>query len=149
MRHIALSALIFGVAALVGPLLRLVTWPPSQFMGTPEVFDFLYELILLLWPAQPIAVMEVNTGPVIAAASAVGANVLLFTLVGLIVGALGSRRVALLAIFICVSFAIVWVSVRASGDLAGINVASLLVALLLYAVLFWGIDRFMRTTRVA
>ena len=148
MRRIALTALIFGVAALVGPLLRLVTWPPQQFMGTADVFDFLYQLILLLWPAQPLAMMEVNTGPVVALAAAVGANVFLFTLVGLIVGALGSRRVALFATFICVSFALVWISVWASGDLIGIDVAALTVALLLYAVLFWAIDRLIQASKV-
>jgi hypothetical protein len=131
MRRVARPVLIFSVAALVGPLLRLVTWPPSQFMDAPGVFDFLYQLILLLWPAQPIAVIEVNTGPVIAAATAVGANVLLFAVVGVIVGALGSRRVALLVIFIGVSFAVVW----ASGSPAEINLASLTVAIVLYAVL--------------
>ena len=141
MRHINLPVLIFSAASQVGPLLCLATQPSTWLEKSPAFYDFLYQLILLLWPTWPIAVIEVNTGRVIAGLIAASANALLFALLGAIVGLLSHRRFATLAIFVSVCFVVAWYSGLTSGGLSGINGYSLALALFIYAALFLAVNR--------
>src|SRR3989442_7074016 len=82
-RTVVRSTLVFLVAGLVGPLIRWVTPPTPTGQGlSSSIGDFIYSLVLLLWPAQPLAVIEVNTGRFVAAIASVGANLLLFGVAG-------------------------------------------------------------------
>jgi hypothetical protein len=116
------SGMIFLVSALVGPLLRAVTWPPSL---TPAQ-NFIYDLVLLIWPAQPFAAMESSIGRIMALGYAVAANVVLFGIVGVLAGLFCRQPVWLFAIY---AFA-------------------LAVAFLLYAVPFFLVYRFYRPARL-
>ena len=139
-RVVVLSSLVFAASALVGPLLRWTTWPPSKFMEGSQlpIGDFIYYLVLLIWPAQPIAVIEVNTGTVMAAVTSVGVNIFLFSLVGAFAGVLAKWRPALLAFYLLVCVMVMCLVVWVAGGLADINILSLVVAFLLYAIPFWG-----------
>ena len=143
MRVIGFSTLVFAAGSLLGPLLRWATWPPSKFMEGPllPIGDFIYYLVLLLWPAQLLAVMEVSTGRLVAGIVAVGVNILLFGLVGVVAGIFAKRRLALLALYLLTCILVLCFAVWAVGSLADTNIYSLVVALLLYAIPFWVITR--------
>ena len=144
MRVPAVSTLIFIASAFVGPLIRLATWPPSKFEQGSflSIGDFVYDLVLLLWPTQPLAVIEVNTGSWVAIVVSVAANILLFGLLGVVAGFSAKQRLGLLALYVVVCALVLLLALWGAGfSFAYLNVVALLVALLLYAVPFWATDR--------
>ncbi|MDH5641586.1 MAG: hypothetical protein OEY28_09855, partial [Nitrospira sp.] len=78
--------------ALVGPLVRVLTLPPSQ----NSVENFVYHLVILIWPTQPLGAYEAAIGTTAALVLSVGANITLFVIVGLVVGVIGERWIVLL-----------------------------------------------------
>jgi hypothetical protein len=52
----------------------------------------------MLWPTQPLAVIEVSVGSPVALVVALAANLLLFSLIGLLAGATATRRGRLIAL---------------------------------------------------
>jgi hypothetical protein len=137
MPRISQSILIFVAASQIGPLLCLITQLPGWLKKSPATYDFLYQLIQMLWPAWPIAVIEVNTGPAIAGITAAAANALPFACVGGVMGLLGNRRATIFALFLSVGFVIAWHSSWASGGLSEINTYALTLALIIYAAPFY------------
>ncbi|PKN19502.1 MAG: hypothetical protein CVU71_08340 [Deltaproteobacteria bacterium HGW-Deltaproteobacteria-6] len=132
---------VFCLAGLAGPLLRLVTWPTVSMVETsPAIYGFFYTLVLLLWPAQLLAVMEVSIGTGAALALAVGANLLLFSTFGLIAGLVSRWRslVFIVYVFVCslVSLFEWW---GAGYNFAYFHWVSFVVALLVYSVPFCGV----------
>jgi len=79
---------------LLGPLVRFAAWPPSKFntSAAGSIGNFLYDFVLLLWPTQPVAAVEVNVGSLRAAAMAITANLLAFAILGALVGIIGGTR---------------------------------------------------------
>jgi hypothetical protein len=143
----ALTMLLFGLMAFVGPFVRWMTWPPSAFeQGTSIALSgFISDLVFLLWPTQALAVIEVNTGPVIAAVVAVGANVMLFAVVGVLAGILVNTRLGLPALYLAVGLLLALFALWGAGfSVAYLNVVALAVAVLLYAVPFALTARFAR-----
>lgn len=137
--RLTLTMLLFGLMAFVGPFVRWVTWPPSAFeRGTSTALSgFVSDLVFLLWPTQSLAVIEVNTGPVIAAVVAVGANVLLFVVIGVLAGILVKTRLGLPMLYLTVGLLLALFALWGAGfSVAYLNVVALAVALLLYAVPF-------------
>jgi len=144
MRGLAISTLIFGATAFVGPLIRWMTWPPSKFEqgSSTSIGNFVYDLVFLLWPTQPLAVIDVNTGPLVAGVVAVGANVLLFGFVGLVVGSVAKHAPGLLALYVLVCALVLLLALWGAGfSVAYLNIFALVAALLLYAVPFWATAR--------
>src|SRR5207245_1989173 len=94
MRTVAGSILIFIGSGLAGPLLRWATWPSNPApQGSGFSFDnLIYDLVLFLWPTQPLAVMEVTIGSFAATSLSVGANALLFGIVGALAAAIARDR---------------------------------------------------------
>lgn len=139
MRRLALAVLIFVAASLIGPLVRWLTWPPSS---RGDVADFMYGLILLLWPAQPISVIEASTGTLVAIATSVVANVVLFGVVGVFAGAFGKKRAALVVLYIGTLSLLVVFAVWAFGlSFTYSEILALLVAAALYALPFFVVFR--------
>lgn len=133
------SVLIFMAAGLVGPLLRWATWPPGTSTG---MADFLYSLVLLLWPAQPVSVIEASTGTLIAIAISVGANVLLFGVLGVLVGVFASKGAALVVLYVGALASLVALTVWAFGlSFTSFPVLALIGAAALYAVPFFAVFR--------
>lgn len=51
-RRVAPLIALGGFASLIGPLLNFVFWPPSS---RGQTFDYISDLIVLLWPTQILA----------------------------------------------------------------------------------------------
>src|SRR5687768_15157473 len=139
MRTFVASVLIFIGFGLFGPLLRWATWPPVM---TPFQ-DFIYELVLLLWPTQPLAMWEASIGSAAAGALAVGANVLLWGVLGAVVGLIAKRPATVWGVypvFCAVMFLfLVWIT---GSSLRVADVYALVVAFFLYALPFLALSRF-------
>lgn len=136
------SILVFLACGLVGPLLRWATWPPKPAsIGG----DFVYDLVLFLWPTQPLAVMEATVGPAAATALSIGANVILFGVVGLVAAAVAARVSRLIALYVLVCFGVLLFALSTAGfSVAYVNMGALLVAFVLYALPFVAISRILR-----
>jgi hypothetical protein len=137
--HRAQIPLLFGLMALVGPVVRWLTWPPSAFerRTSPQLNEFVSDLVFLLWPTQSLGVIEVNIGATFAAVAAVSANVLLFLLVGILAAAIVKMRYGLPALYLVVGLLLTLFGLWGAGfSSAYLNVAALLIALLLYAIPF-------------
>jgi hypothetical protein len=131
---------VFAAAALTGPLIRYVAWPPSKIgqIGSFRLDVFIYDLVFLLWPTQMLAVIEASLGSFVAAAVAVGANVVLYGAIGMLVGVTAGRRSAVLVLYLFVSTLVTLFALWGAGfGLAHLNVPALGIALILYAVPFW------------
>ena len=139
MRTVARSTLIFLLAGLIGPLIRWIvpSAPTGQGLSS-SIGDFVYNLVLLLWPAQPLAAIEVNTGRFVAAIVSVGANLLLFGVVGALVGILARKPVGLVALYMVVCAMVFSLARWASGlPFTYLEVSALVASLFLYAVPFF------------
>jgi len=143
------ASLIFTAMAFMGPLLRLATWPPSRFekATSSAVENFVYDLVLYLWPTQPLAVIESNASRALAGLVAVGGNVLLFLVLGLLVGAASKRRGALTFVYAAVCGFLILIGLWGSGyDIEHLAWFPLITAMVLYAVPFWLVHRAARAT---
>lgn len=130
---------VFAVCALIGPSLRLMNWPPSlpSSDSTEVGGDFLYDLILLLWPAQPLATIEANVGTSAGTLIAVIANITLFIIVGLIAGILAKYRLALFTLYACLVGLLIFLSLPESGSsISYTNFSALIVAIIIYTIPF-------------
>jgi hypothetical protein len=147
MGAVARSTTIFLTAGLVGPLIRwVVPVTPTGSDIRPSIGDFVYNLVLLLWPAQPLAVIEVNTGKLVAAIMSVGANLLLFGLVGVVAGFCARKPGGLGLIYLTVCAMVVALALWAFGrPFTSAEASALASSLVLYAFLFIVVFRLHRT----
>lgn len=137
------AVLVFATAALVGPLLRFITWPPSRFreMTSAAIGEFVRDLVLLLWPTQILALGTAAFSLKIAALS-IGGNLVLFTLLGLVVAGVARRRGGMLLTYVGVGFLLLLFALWFAGFRgASVNWFALLAALLIYAIPFWLVMR--------
>jgi ABC-type maltose transport system permease subunit len=143
MQSLRRTVVIFSLAALVGPLLSLLSSmlkldTMSAPPGSRGVADFLYDFVLLLWPPQVLGVIEAVVGTVVAALLTVGANILLFALAGRLRWACRSHAVAAVLLWVVISAAVSAIALWASGyDAVFVNVPALTLAYAFYAVLIW------------
>jgi hypothetical protein len=70
----------------MGPLVRLAFWSASPYSFGATFVD---DLVWLLWPTNGFAVIEVSIGTPLAVSIAIGSNLILFGIVGLIVACIG------------------------------------------------------------
>ena len=147
MRTVAGSILIFMACGLAGPLLRWATWPPSPApQGSGFSFDdFIYDLVLFLWPTQPLAVMEVTIGSFAAITLSVGANALLFGIVGALAAVIARQPGKLLGLYLAACIVMFLLALWSAGfSVAFLNVGALAVGFLMYAVPFLAVFWFAR-----
>lgn len=124
----------------MGPLLRGITWPlltsSSEFARASE--DLIYDLVLLLWPAQMLAVMEASIGKLSALLLAVGGNLLLFTIFGALFMILARRTPGLLVVSGSLLLCVVLFALWGSGfDYLFLNGWALIIALTYYCALLF------------
>jgi len=132
MSRILKSLLVFTGAGLLGPLIWNVVQHPSR------VENFVSDLVFLLWPTQPLGVIETNVGAPKAVAVTIGANLILFAVIGLIVGLLARTRVRLVFAYVVVCLLLfMWAFWGAGFSFAHLGVLALALALLVYAIPFW------------
>ncbi len=145
MRRLLVSVVVFTSSALGGPIIRMLAWPPDRIeeLMSPDAAEFLYYLVLFLWPAQPLAVAEVNTGRLVGWLIAIGGNALIFALVGGIVGVCRHRRAVLSLIYLgCCGALLLYALWGVSVTLTSLSCSALVLALALYAVPFLIVTRY-------
>jgi hypothetical protein len=126
------SLLVFAGAGLLGPLVWNIVPHPSRMEG------FISDLVFLLWPTQPMGVIETNVGAPKALAFTIGANLVLFAIIGVIVGLLARTRGRLVLAYVVVCLLLfMWAFWGAGFSFAHLGVLALAVALLVYAIPFW------------
>jgi len=126
------SLLVFAGAGLLGPLVWNMVRHPSRIEG------FISDLVFLLWPTQPMGVIETNVGAPKALTFTIGANLVLFAIIRVIVGLLARTRGRLVLAYVVVCLLLfVWAFWGAGFSLAHLRVLALAVALLVYAIPFW------------
>ena len=139
------AALVLGVAALLGPSLRFAMWPLLRLEDMSErnmnTLDFIYHLVMYVWPGQLLALG--TRSQIRGALLAIGANMILFTLIGGVVG--GAAAVWKSAAFVlyavhCVSLMLF--AFWGSGfSLSYLPFLPLVVAMALYAIPYWIVAR--------
>lgn len=137
---IRFAGVVFAVAALAGPLIRYATWPPSWFekVTSTRAEGFVYDLVFYLWPAQPLAVVEASVDRPTTVVLAVGGNVLLFILVGLVVGSTAGRpRAGPMAYAAACGLLLLFALWGAGFSPEQLDWFPLIVAIVLYAIPFW------------
>jgi hypothetical protein len=146
MRKIFVAVITFGGLALLGPLIRFAAWPPSMLeREAPSLARFVYDTVFLLWPTQPLGAIEESAGRISAAVVGIGANILLFGLIGLLVGAVAKTPSALAAFFAIVCAALILLALWGAGfSFAFVNWLALVIALLAYSIPFWVLVRALR-----
>jgi len=137
------TIVIFSLAALVGPLLALISSTlrldtMSAPPGSGGFAGFLYDFVLLLWPPQILGVIEAVIGTVGAAVVTVGANILLFALLGLLRFAIRSSPALTAALWVVISAAVGAIALWGSGnDPDFLNAPAIALASAFYALLIW------------
>jgi hypothetical protein len=96
--------------------------------------EFVYLLVILLWPTQPLAVMEVNVGTPVAITYAILANMLLFGVLGLLGGITASSRLGRILLY-CVIATLITLYLFHGAGTSSVSILALLVALCYYALL--------------
>jgi hypothetical protein len=135
-----LTLKVFAVSGLVGPLVRWATWPLAHHPYERGAV-FIYRLVFLLWPAQPLA-PAANTSLSLAALGVVVLNVALFVLLGVMTAPFAKRPVWLLVPYAVVCVLLVfWELVGAGFDEAFVNYSALAAAIVLYSLPFWIVAR--------
>ena len=138
------AGLTFAVAAFAGPLIRLVTWPPSRFerMTSTGVERFVYDLVFYLWPTQLLCLAEPSKGSSTVVLLSVLGNVLLFGLLGFAVGAGADRRGVVPLTYLAVCGLLVLFALWEGGfGPEHVSWLPLVSAMSLYAIPFWLIAR--------
>jgi hypothetical protein len=148
MRTVLWPAAIFLVTGLTGPFIRwVVPVTPTHTEVGASLGDFVYNLVLLLWPAQALAVIEVNTGRLAAGIVAVGTNLVLFAVVGVVSGICARKPLALLSIYLVVCMMVVALAVWAFGrPFTSTEIGALACSVILYAIPFLTVFRLHRTS---
>ena len=138
---------VSAVAALVGTALALLASLAEfdsldQSLGSNALSEFVYGLALLVWPFQPLGVLEGAVGWIGAAMITVGANILLFTLIGWLGFRFRQQPVFLAILWGAVVIPLAVVAWWASGyDAHFVNIPSLAVSALFYGALIWVVSR--------
>jgi hypothetical protein len=137
MRRLVTSAIIFLTAAFVGPCLATL----HAFRGSPIDY-FLEELKFLTWPTAILGVSQPDGVPTVLVVISISANVFLFGLVGIAVGAALRWPMVLFGLYFLVAMLIALFASWLSGfDLHHFGFFAFAIALGFYAFLFWLSDR--------
>ena len=138
--------LLYSVGALLGPLLRLATWPPMS--NTRE--SLIYDVVLLLWPTQMFAVVENYMGKTGAILVAISMNVVLFVFVGLIMVVAARKKSYFMATGSTVIIGIVILGLWGAGfDYSSLNGYALLLAIAFYGLLLYSTSNILLLRRRA
>jgi hypothetical protein len=131
------AVIVFAAAGLVGPMIGFLTWPPSDFeeRTSSTAADLVYELVFYLWPTQVIAVYESTLGTVRARILSIGANVLFFACLGLLISIVARSRTGSTLAYVGICAVVGMIALWGSGfSLAHVNYTPLLVALAIYGI---------------
>jgi hypothetical protein len=124
----------FLLSGCMGPLIRLAFWWTSPYWaGAPFVDD----LVWLLWPTNMLAVIEASIGTPLAVSIAIGSNLILYGIVGLIVACIGRWTFLLLICWVaCLGALAGWAWIGSGEALTHLDWRALLVGAVLCSVPF-------------
>jgi len=135
MKPLFLPWLVFTCGAFVGPSLVPIM---LSFPTFSSANNLIADVVLFLWPMQPIAVMEASIGTFWAVFIAVSANVLVFAILGIIVVLSTHRKTAFLAGSGTLFFLIIWFGYWLAGsDVTHIKIRPVATAVGLYGALLY------------
>jgi hypothetical protein len=120
----------------------------SFFVGTAKLdsnqqtgalaVSTIYDLILLIWPGQVLAVMEASLGQFLAITLAVTANLLLFISLGLVRYRFRDSPKLSVLLWVLISALVGTIAAWSSGfDINYFNISSLALASAGYGMLIW------------
>jgi len=141
MRRYIISILVFVIAGLIGPLIAFVAY---KYIDTLPfgLHVIINDLLFSLFPTQMLAVVEVTIGIIQAAALAIGANVMIFGVLGFVVAYFAKQRQQLIVVYTLVCLMVfVWTFLGAGYSFKYLNWIALLLALSIYAVPFCIVER--------
>jgi hypothetical protein len=145
MRRFLIPVTIFVLAAFVGPCLHIAT-RSLQFEHYPSVGITIVSLASLLWPIQPLGVMEYQYGSAITGVILITGNVLFFGLIGAAVAAAVWRTSILIIIYASVAALLCLFAYWGAGSTVhdAQMLFALAVALCFHAFLFYWPTRLVR-----
>lgn len=127
-RSMAKSLGIFAVAGFMGALFILLL---HFTIGLGDITD---QLASLIWPTQMLATYESTMGKTLALLLAMGSNVLVFALIGGLLGLWNTSRNRVIASYLVLCAAgLFWALFEAGFDARFLNIPGLLVGFLFYA----------------
>jgi hypothetical protein len=135
------TLIAFMLAALVGPVLSFFSitakLDSNQQIGALAV-STIYDLILLIWPGQVLAIMEASLGQFLATSIAVTANLLLFISLGLVRYRFRKSPKLSVLLWLLISALVGIIAAWSSGfDINYFNILSLALASAGYGILIW------------
>lgn len=135
------TLITFMLAALVGPVMSFFSsaakLDSNQQIGALAV-STMYDLILLIWPGQVLAVMEASLGQFLAITIAIMANLLLFISLGLVRYRFRGNPKLSVLLWVLISALIGTIAAWSSGfDTDYFNILSLALASAGYGMLIW------------
>jgi len=140
-RRYVMTILIFMSMAVVGPLIRWLTWPPFGKETATPVQLYVYDLVFLLWPAQVFVAIEDMPARIdwwLNLLFSVGANFLLFGVLGAVAGVLLSPPKRLVFFFFALCFweflVVIWLTGK---NPAYFDLLALATVLVVYAIPCW------------
>lgn len=138
MKRTYVALIVFIGGSFVGPVLGVVTRAlPISESGQASV-RFIDEVVVLLWPAHVLRVIEVSLGKLNALLVAVGGNLLLFAIFGALFMILARWTLGLLVVsgflLLCVVLFALW---GAGFDYRFLNGWALIIALAYYCALLF------------
>lgn len=142
MRRFVVTTMFFSIVALIGPLLRWATWPSStEDFLTPTQF-FLYDLVILIWPAQIFWDGEATASLIENLFWSVGGNIFLYALLGAAASFLVShpRRLFALYLFVCTWGLVIILTVKEFNP-AYYDVLAVVAAWAVFAIPFLAVAR--------
>jgi hypothetical protein len=130
--HTLRSVIVFSLFSLLGPLIQRVSLPAFLSMHREE-------LVLMFWPAIVLSAGGRANDPHDLWMS-VTVNLVVFVLLGLVIGVLGTHPRAVGAIYICLCALLTLVEAWGSGfSLAYFSWSVLVLAYLVYWLPFWAV----------
>lgn len=140
-RRILLSVVAFSLFAFAGPIIRAV-FPPS--LPPANTRQHITDLVLLVWPTSFLGVGLPPNG--LTRLTLTIYNVILFALLGLVLGVIARRRWVVLVAYLSTCLLLAAIEAWGSGyALAYFSWSGLTLALFLYGLPFWAVGRIVAT----
>lgn len=143
MKKTMFCAVVFAVTGLLGPLISLMMLPMFKLgkMASMTMYEFFYNLTILLWPAWWLAIAEINIGYLTPGILATMVNVILFGSLGLvitIISKMTSRTIAVYFTYVLLWILIIlWALWGAGFSIIHVDFCALAIALLLCTIPFY------------
>jgi hypothetical protein len=124
----------FAATGALGPLASLALRTLSLYSPS---YAFVHQLVWLLWPTWALAVLEVSLGTPVAVSSAIGANLVVFGMTGVLVAGLGKWPILQTLVWTgCLGALCAWAWLGSGHAVEYVRWLPLLVAAILVSVPF-------------